>query len=168
MLFQKKKEDNVVGVLCQAIKGLKVKVTRSSIKEYLFSHPYYPTLKSVCDAFDKWKIENYALELNLEEMQGLNNSFIAHRNIASGQIVLVHKIDNSSVRYSVGDNTFIDEDIEIFSNTLSGAVIVFNPTKNSGQKDFALTKQNEILDSLIIPFSILGALLLKHENPKLI
>jgi len=160
MLFQKKKEDNVVGVLCQAIKGLKVKVTRSSIKEYLFSHPYYPTLKSVCDAFDKWKIENYALELNLEEMQGLNNSFIAHRNIASGQIVLVHKIDNSSVRYSVGDNTFIDEDIEIFSNTLSGAVIVFNPTKNSGQKDFALTKQNEILDSLIIPFSILGALLL--------
>ena len=160
MLFQKKKEDNVVGVLCQTIRVLKVKVTRTSIKEYLYSHPYYPTLKSVCDALNQWKIENYALELSLEEMQELKNCFIAHRNLGSGQIVLVHKIDKSSVSYSVGDNALICEDINDFASTLSGAVIVFNPTKNSGQKDFPLSKQNELLDSLIIPFSILGGLLL--------
>jgi len=160
MFFPKKKEDNVVEVICQAIKVLKVKVTRTTIKEYLFRHPYYPTLKSVCDAFNMWKIENYALELNLEEMLELNDCFIAHRNIGSGQIVLVHDLTKSGVSYSVGDNILIREDIVSFSSTLSGAVIVFNPTMNSGQKDFTQAKQDEILASLIIPLSVLGVLLL--------
>lgn len=160
MLFQIKKEGNVVGVVCCTIKKLKVKVTQTTIKEYLYSHPYYPSLKSVCDAFDKWKIENYALHLDLEEIKGLNNYFIAHRNIGSGQIVLVHQIGKSGVSYSIGENALISEDIETFAKTLSGAVIVFSSTEASGQKDFTLSKQNELLDSLAIPFSILGALLL--------
>lgn len=66
MLFQKKKEDNIGGVLCQAINVLKVKVTRSAIKDYLFSHPYYPTLKSVCvGSTGEW----YARRESLEEAE---------------------------------------------------------------------------------------------------
>jgi len=160
MLFPKKKEDNVVGVIQQAIRVLKVKVTQTTIRYYLYRHPYYPTLKSVCDALDKWKIENYALDLSLEEMQNLNQPFIAHRNIASGQIILVYQIDKSGVQYSTGDSTLIKEDIQTFSETLSGAVIVFQQTEHSGQEDFSSSRQNEILDSLIVPFSITGALLL--------
>jgi len=44
------KEENVVSVLQKAVKHLKVKVTEKSVKEFLPAHPYYPSLKSVCDA----------------------------------------------------------------------------------------------------------------------
>ena len=159
MLFPKKKEDNVVGVLWQAIRVLKAKVTQTAIRDYLYRHPYYPTLKSVCDAFDKWKIDNNALELTVDEMQKLNQPFIAHRNIASGQIVLVYQMDKSGVKYSIGANTIIDEDIHTFSETLSGVVIVFQHSVRSGHDEFSSTRQNEILDSIIVPFSIIGALL---------
>lgn len=65
----RKKEDNVVFILQKALKCYKIKVTKTSVKEFLLSHPYYPSLKSVCDALNKWNIDNYALNLELDEIK---------------------------------------------------------------------------------------------------
>jgi hypothetical protein len=40
-------EDNTVAVLQKAIRFLKIRITKSGIKESLKSNPDYPTLKSV-------------------------------------------------------------------------------------------------------------------------
>ena len=54
--MERKIEDNTVFVLQKAIRKFKIKVTDTSIREYLLAHPYYPSLQSVCDALKKWAI----------------------------------------------------------------------------------------------------------------
>jgi hypothetical protein len=58
-------EDNTIFVLQKALMAHKAKVTKDSVKEFLLSHPRYPSLKSVCDGLKKWyraKINNGPLE----------------------------------------------------------------------------------------------------------
>jgi len=58
-------EDNTIFVLQKALRIHKAKVTNGSVKEFLLSHPRYPSLKSVCDGLKKWcrtKINNGPFE----------------------------------------------------------------------------------------------------------
>ena len=59
----KKSEDNVVAVIYKAVKHYRIRVSITSIRDYLHRHPYYPSLKSVCDAFTSWNIDHYPLTL---------------------------------------------------------------------------------------------------------
>ncbi|MGM0407450.1 MAG: hypothetical protein ACQERU_05670 [Bacteroidota bacterium] len=83
------KEDNVVFVLEKAIKHFKIRVTETTVKSYLLAHPHYPSLKSVCDALTKWSIDNYPLDLELDEIKALEMPFIAHFKAGGGQLVFV-------------------------------------------------------------------------------
>jgi len=64
----KKSEDNVVAVIYKAVKHYRIRVSITSIRDYLHRHPYYPSLKSVCDAFTRWNIDYYPLKLTGNEI----------------------------------------------------------------------------------------------------
>ena len=130
------KEENVVSVLQKAVKHLKAKVTEKSVKEFLLAHPYYPSLKSVCDALTKWKIENYPLKLEPEEIKALEMPFIAHLKAGGGQLAFVEGINNERVVYHLSENKKHEEVFEKFSEKLSGAVVVFEAAKDSGEKGY--------------------------------
>lgn len=149
------KEDNVVFVLQKAIKHFKIKVTNTSVKEFLLAHPHYPSLKSVCDALKKWNVEHYPLSLELEEIKALDLPFIAHLKISGGQFVFVEGIKNSQVTFYASDEKAINEDFEKFSEKLSGAVVVMEACKISGEKEYKEIHQNEILNKGLLPLSII-------------
>jgi ABC-type bacteriocin/lantibiotic exporter with double-glycine peptidase domain len=98
------KEDNVVIALQKAIKHLKIKVTGTTVNEFLLAHPHYPSLRSVCDALTKWKVEKYPLNLELEELKALEMPFIAHLKAGGGQLVFVEEIINGQVVYYLSGN----------------------------------------------------------------
>ncbi len=158
--MRKNKEDNVVFVLQKALTYFKVKITKTSIKEYLLGHPHYPSLKSVCDALQKWKIEHYPLNLETDEIKTLEIPFIAHLNSSGGQLVFVEKIDNGKVIYFLKNRKGTTEEFEIFKEKLSGAVVVMEVMKNSGEKEYSQNRQNEILNKSMLPLSVLSILLL--------
>ena len=58
-VMNKQNESNTVFVLQKAIRFFKLKIATISVREFLLSHPNYPTLKSVCDALNHWNIANY-------------------------------------------------------------------------------------------------------------
>jgi hypothetical protein len=70
------KEDNTVFVLQTAIKTHNLKVTKSSVKEFLLSHPRYPSLMSLCDGLKKWNISHYPLKLSKQEILDLEPPYI--------------------------------------------------------------------------------------------
>jgi uncharacterized membrane protein len=150
------KEENAVFVLQKAIKHFKIKVTETTVKEFLLAHPHYPSLKSVCDALNKWKIENYPLNLELEEIKALEMPFIAHLKISGGQFVFVEGIKNNQIIFYASKGKAINEDFEKFSEKLSGAVVVMEAGKNSGEKEYLQIRQNEILNKSLLPFSIIA------------
>jgi uncharacterized membrane protein len=158
------KEENVVFVLQKTIKHLKIKVTYTSVKEFLLAHPHYPSLKSVCDALKKWKIEHYPLNLELDEIKALEMPFIAHLKISGGQFVFVEGIKNNQVIFYISEEKAINEDFEKFSEKLSGAVVVMEASKNSGEKEYQQILQNEILNKSLLPFSLIALIIFAVFN----
>src|SRR5690554_1389696 len=152
------KEENVVSVLQKAVKHLKVKVTEKSVKEFLLAHPYYPSLKCVCDALTKWKIENYPLKLEPEEIKALERPFIAHLKVGGGQLAFVEGINNEQMVYYLSENKKHDETFEEFSKKISGAVVVFEAGKRSGEKDYHQLRQNEVLNNNLLSLIIASLL----------
>jgi uncharacterized membrane protein len=158
------KEDNVVFVLNKAIRHFQIKVTKSSIKDFLLSHPYYPTLKSVCDALEKWKVEYYPLNLDIDEIKSLEMPFIAHLNIAAGQLVFVEKIEAGQITYYNSENKSRKEEFEKFSGNLSGAVVVMEAKKNSGENEYSKKRQDEIVNKTLLPLCIVSVVVLVCYN----
>jgi uncharacterized membrane protein len=150
------KEDNVVFVLRKAVKHFKIRVTETTVKSYLLAHPHYPSLKSVCDALTKWNVENYPLNLELEEIKALEMPFIAHFKAGGGQLVFVEEIINGQVVYFLSGNKRIEENFEKFSEKLSGAVVVFEAGKDSGEKEYRQLRQNEILSKSLLALGIIS------------
>lgn len=150
------KEDNVVFVLQKAIKHFKIRVTETTVKSNLLAHPHYPSLKSVCDALTKWNVENYPLDLELEEIKALEMPFIAHFKAGGGQLVFVEKIKNGQVVYYLSGNKRMEGGFEKFSEKLSGAVVVFEAGKDSGEKEYRQLRQNEILSKSLLALGIIS------------
>jgi uncharacterized membrane protein len=149
------KEDNVVFVLQKAIKHFKIRVTETTVKSYLLAHPHYPSLKSVCDALTKWNVENYPLNLELKEIKALEIPFIAHLKSGGGQLVFVEEMESGQVTYFLSGNKKTEEDYGKFSEKLTGAVVVFEAGKDSGEKEYRQLRQNEILSESLLPLSII-------------
>ena len=158
------KEENVVFVLQKTIKQFKIKVTNTTIKEFLLAHPHYPSLKSVCDALKKWRIEHYPLNLEIEEIKELEMPFIAHLKLSGGQLVFVEKTENEKVTYVASEGKSITEEFEKFSEKLSGAVVVMEGGKNSGEQGYIQIRQNEVLNNSLLQLGILTVLVLAILN----
>jgi len=152
-------EDNTVFVLQKALLTHKAKVTRGSVSDFLLSHPRYPSLKSVCDGLKKWNIDHYPLKLSKQEILDLEPPFIAHIDIAGGQLALVEKTDDGKVTFSMGKGNETVQSHQEFSKKLSGGVIVMEPDQRSGEANYREKRQNELLKAALLPFTVISILL---------
>ncbi|MGV8137953.1 MAG: vitamin K epoxide reductase family protein [Mangrovibacterium sp.] len=157
-------EDNTVYVLQSAARKLKIRVTKSSIREFLLAHPHYPTLKSICDALQEWHVSHYPLRLESAEIKELQVPFIAHLNVSGGQLVFVEKIQDSRVFYQAYAGKTQKELFETFAVKLSGAVILMEADSHSGERQYRDNRQNEVLNRMLLPLGITTILLLLFFN----
>jgi len=149
-------ENNVITVVEQAIRHYKIKVTKSGIKNYFLSHPYYPSFKCISDAFEKWNIEHYPLKLNINELKELRSPFIAHINSLGKQLfAFIYEIKGDDILYSVDARKKLLEPLDSFSSKFTGAIIFLKPDKKSFEYEYRQNRQKEMLDNLILPFGIL-------------
>lgn len=157
--MKKQREDNTVSVVQRAIRHYGVKVTSNSVRETLKSSPYYPSFRSICDAFREWKIEHYPLKYTREEMLELNSPYITHFNEGGGRIAFVSGYENGNVVYYDSFETKKQISWDEYSKNSSGAIILLSPDQDSGEKDYGYKRPLELLNNLIIP-SVIGFFLL--------
>ena len=139
-------KDNAVAVVQKAIKYYEIPVSTSTIVESLKSHPEYPSLKTICDALDEWKIDNYPMRMNKDELKETGAPFIAHLNDGGEKLAFVPKLNaNSTVKYfdSFGKNKRIDE--SVFFKKYSGVSLLIDPDENSGEEYYSEKKQVDLL-----------------------
>lgn len=157
--MKRTREDNTVSVIQRAIKYFKIPVTKSSVKETLKSNSYYPTFKSICDAFKEWKIEHYPLRYKPEEIKDIAAPYLVHFSSGGGQLAFVSGINNGRITYYESYNTKRETGFEDFIERCSGAVILLNPDERSGEKDYRKKRQDELISNGILPVTILSFLL---------
>lgn len=73
---------------------LGAKTTFTKVKSELHSHPYYPSLRSITDLFDKYKIENVPIQIGTHQFREMQVPFLAHLKSNGGEFVLVENLDN--------------------------------------------------------------------------
>jgi len=149
-------EENTVSVLQRAIKHLRIHVTAGAVKEALKAHPHYPSFKSICDVLNEWNIENYPLKYKPEELKDIAPPYLVHFNHGGGQLAFVTKVGKEFVTYYNSYDIQRSARFDEFISKCSGAVIILNPDKKSGEKDYRNKRQGEIISNAILPATILA------------
>ncbi len=71
------KQENLAWVGSEYAQLLKVPLTNLTLQTTLEEHPDYPSLLSLSDAFDTFKIENAAIQIDAEQLETLPPPYIA-------------------------------------------------------------------------------------------
>src|SRR5665647_2798176 len=92
---------NLLNVASCYIKMLNVPLTATSLKQNLLENPYYPSLFSLSNTFERFNIPHEAFTTEKENFEQLTAPFIAYlKNQSTGKdFVLVTSITNNEVSY---------------------------------------------------------------------
>ena len=139
-------DDNVIAVVKKAIRYYKLPISQHTITEGLLSHPHYPTLKSVCDLFDDWKIDHYPMRMDKDELKQAETPFIAHLNDGKEKLAFVPGLNgNGQVEYfdAPGKGKTLKE--EDFFSKYSGVSILISPDEQVRGSDDVEKRQADQL-----------------------
>ncbi len=157
--MKRAREDNTVGIIQRAVKHYGLHVIKSTVKEALKSHPDYPSFKSICDTLNEWKIENYPLRYEVNELEDLQSPYIVHFDRGGGIIGFVTDTGKDQVTYYASYNEKRKTGRKEFLESCSGAVILLNPDERSGEKDYQTKIKNELINKSILPLALTAALI---------
>ena len=153
-------EYNTSFVVWKLLKRFKIKISKITIENFLHSHPHYPSLLSICDLFKKWDIIYYPLTLNTTEIKQVEIPFIAHLNVAGGELAYVEKICKGKITYYTRKGKRQIEIFEEFSSKLSGAVILVEPEQKVIESNYKQNRQMELIENMFLPMSIIVFLII--------
>lgn len=149
------------------LKLLGVSVSKTSIKEKLSLHPDYPSLLSISDALSSWKIENKTARITKDNLHKLKVPFLTpvdilpednkqtngntSDKIAEKLFVVVKHITPDTVTYSEthGSNRWTTVSKNNFDKIWNGIVLVAEPGKDSGEREFNMTRRKELFSIMV-------------------
>ena len=158
-------------VACNYIKLLNVKVTTTSIKRDIEENPYYPSLLSLSDTFNRYQIRNIAYEATPEKFIQFEPPFVAFLMIpgVGRDFVLVTNLTDDSVSYLYKNNSTKRIGKTDFFKQYQNIIWTSSPDKFSGEQNFeekrrreksVIYKRNSVVVGLIaaILLAVLGNL----------
>ena len=97
-LFEKGTHSNAAKMTLELLKKLKVPVSATTVIETIESHPDHPSLYSIGESLNLWKVENCSIKVETEKLDELPLPFIAHSRVRGGNFVLVKNV-NGFIEY---------------------------------------------------------------------
>jgi len=121
------------------------RVTQSSIGRDLESNPYYPTLLSLSETFNKYKIRNSAFSVGKEDFDQLQAPFVAFVSIPGigNDFVLVTDIGDNTIRYKYKTSRPVTMAKDTFLEHYQNMIWVADSDETSGEQDFEKKYSNE-------------------------
>jgi uncharacterized membrane protein/thiol-disulfide isomerase/thioredoxin len=134
---------NLIKVTSNFLKFLDVPISKTSLKTLLITNPYYPSLYSLSDVFNKLNIENKSFKIETEKLDELPLPFLAYidiKEIGAKDFVNVTNISGNTVTY------YYKKEITVqridFINKWSNIVFLAQP--NEKTKDINFVKNTKI------------------------
>lgn len=129
-------DDQLVIIASKFFKAINVKVTKSYLRELLYSHPDYPSLLSLSDTCTELGVESIAIQTTVKKIQKVELPIIAHLYEKGGTFIIVKKIENDKINYLHPDNGIVAESLDHFDKKWSGIVFLSFPNKQSGENNY--------------------------------
>jgi len=133
---------------------LKIPVTKYFVKDFLLSHPAYPSLVSYADLCDKLNVEHVALNLSPDQL--IKKDFPVIAQIYDEKktfFVVIESINKEKniIRYYHPTKKVISESIEKFLNKWTKYVFYAVSNKDSGEVNYIKHRTIELLSSVSMP-----------------
>ena len=137
---------NLVNVASSYIKHLRIPVTDSALQKNLTENPYFPSLYSISNVFERFNIPHQAFKLDKEKAGQLPAPFIAYlSNQNTGKdFALVTSITQDEVHYIAESKKVKKVTKENFKKSWENIVLLAEPDENSGEKDYESNRKKEI------------------------
>src|SRR5580658_987245 len=136
-------KDSLVSATIQLLREHKIGVTASTVAATIEEHPDFPSMLSISDALQKWKIGNTCVRVDPENLDDLPAPFIAYFQKAGGEFVTVTKITDQEVVYSKGGSDLVARSREDFLKVWGGIALLAEPTGESGEKGYFTKRRQE-------------------------
>lgn len=152
--------ENLAMAACGYTKKLNIPVTKKLLKETLIENPYYPSLLSLSNVFNRFNIPNKAFEITDAEFSQLEPPFITFVKTGPGikDFVLVTDITASNVSYTESGNRLVAISKEQFLQKWEKIVFVAERSESSGEAGFEKNKSEEQKDTIRKAFLLSGSI----------
>ena len=143
--------DKFIPLVFRVLKDYGVSITLRSIEQEVNTHPEYPSMQSISDALDRWKVKHIVMQLTLEKLRALDVPVIAH--LKQGEFIWVTQITDSAVHYWSATDKEKVETLDRFEQEWSGVALAINSVDDAGEPDYrekrGKERKEQIFKSLI-------------------
>jgi uncharacterized membrane protein len=138
---------HLLNVASSYVKALNLKLTKTSLNESLIENPYFPSLYSLSNIFDRFQIKHSAFKIEKENFNNLTPPFIAYlKNQTTGKdFVLITSVTENEVQYIAENKKPKKAAKEDFLKNWENIVLQASPDEKSGEKDYSLNYKKEIV-----------------------
>jgi len=145
-------------VTSQLLSLLKANVSLTTLKDTLLSHPDYPSMLSISESLERWKVKSVGLKVSPDKLESLPAPFIAY---FSGQrFITVTKVSENTITYLDKNNREQTYSKEVFLNQWEEVVLLAESGKESGEAEYKRIRRKETWHTLRIPLAFFGLLCL--------
>jgi len=149
-----KKENDAIRIVKKIVSYFNIQVSHKTIREFLMTHPQYPTLVAISDAFDEWNIKNAAIKLDEHQIEQVQTPFLSCIGKNNETYVWVTKIENGGVVFFDSKKGETACSIDDFIQEWSGLVMFIESNSTSGEKHYNDNRKQELINKFRIPFLV--------------
>lgn len=151
--LEKKSYHNTSHTTIQLIKELEIPVTTSTVIETLEYNHHFPSLLSISEGLNVWKVKNIALKIDNDELDQLPTPFIAHSRFGEGKFILVTSVDNS-IEFVDNEGKKNIKSKKEFYDEWDNVVMLVEKSPESGDPNYKVSRRREVMNNLRIPVVI--------------
>lgn len=140
---------NLINVASFYVKELKLKVSSTALKESLNENPFFPSLYSLSNTFERFGIPHQAVKIDKENLDNLTPPYIAYvKGQNTGKdFVLVTSVVGQKVQYIAENKKAKKVAKDDFLKNFENIVLQAEPDEKSGEKDFLINRRKEIANA---------------------
>ena len=148
----------LVKLLIKAMKAYEVPITHKTVEQTVLTHPEFPSMQSISDAFDSWKVKHVVLKLTLEKLRTLDVPVISSLN--NSEYIWINKVTDKEVHYWGASDKEKVENCEKFEKSWTGVSLAIEDTDNAGEPNYKENCNREIKEKVIKFILPVGSVLL--------
>lgn len=148
--------DNVSLATYYFLRQLNVNVSITSVENELHSHPDYPTLLSIKESLQKWKVETNAFRTSEDKLKDLPTPFIAYTRGDEGRFLVIEKVEDENILYINDDGQMATYTKEAFLSIWNSIILLAQPLPDAGEPDYKKIVWKEKWASLSVPLIIVA------------
>lgn len=150
---------NLSSVAFHFLRQKKAAITKSSFNKTIQQNPFYPSLYSLSDTFNKYSINNKAFKIEPENLANVPAPFIAYIETKNNgdDFVSVISNRNSKIVYSPDGKKEVSADLKDFLKNFRDIIFVATLNPESGEDNYKQKRIKEILhQTQNILFTLIG------------